>query len=60
MPFARLSDRLDAQNAQIVSDRVLSRRGWSDVVFAFYDAEEIGPRMLARIAKRTGLRPNDV
>jgi len=22
----------------------------------FYDGEEIGPRMLARIAKRTGLR----
>src|SRR6266481_10143773 len=45
MPFARLSDRLDAQNAQIVSDRVLSRPGWSDVVFAFHDAEEIGPRI---------------
>src|SRR6266542_2843664 len=37
MPFGRLSDRLDAKNAQIVSDRVLSRPGWSDVVFAFYD-----------------------
>jgi len=24
------------------------------------DAEEIGPRMLARIAKRTGLRPEDL
>src|SRR5437016_8248342 len=49
IPFARLSDRLDAQNAQIVSDRVLSRRGWSDVVFAFHDREEIGPRN-ARLA----------
>jgi hypothetical protein len=29
-------------------------------VFAFYDGEEIGPRMLARIAKRTGLRPEDL
>jgi hypothetical protein len=45
MPFARVSDRLDAQNAQIVSDRVLSRPGWSDVVFAFHDAEDIGPRI---------------
>jgi len=27
------------------SDRILSRPSWSDVVFAFYDAEEIGPRM---------------
>jgi hypothetical protein len=24
------------------------------------DHEEIGPRMLARIAKRTGLRPEDL
>jgi hypothetical protein len=27
------------------SDRILSRPSWSDIVFAFYDAEEIGPRM---------------
>jgi hypothetical protein len=29
-------------------------------VFAFHDDEEIGPKMLARIARRTGLKPNDV
>jgi hypothetical protein len=29
-------------------------------VFAFHDDEEIGPRMLARMAKRTGLRPEDL
>lgn len=42
------------------SHRILPRPGWSDVVFAFHDAEEIGPRMLARIAKRTGLTPDDL
>lgn len=42
------------------SHRILSRDGWSDVVFAFHDGEEIGPRMLARIAKRTGLQPDDL
>jgi len=42
------------------SHRVLSRPGWSDCVFAFHEREEIGPRMLARIAKRTGLRPEDL
>jgi len=42
------------------SHRVLSRSGWSDYVFAFHDREEIGPRMLARIAKHTGLRPDDL
>jgi len=42
------------------SHRTLSRTGWADFVFAFHDDEEIGPRMLARIAKRTGLRPEDL
>lgn len=37
------------------SHRTLSREGWPDLVFAFHDDEEIGPVMLARIAKRTGL-----
>jgi predicted RNA binding protein YcfA (HicA-like mRNA interferase family) len=42
------------------SHRVLARPDWPDVVFAFHDDEEIGPRMLARIAKRTGLQPGDL
>ena len=42
------------------SHRVLARNGWADVVFAFHDQEEIGPRMLSRIARRTGLRPEDL
>ena len=41
------------------SHRVLRREGWSDFVFAFHESERIGPVMLARIAKRTGLRPED-
>jgi hypothetical protein len=39
---------------------VLQRPGFPDFVFAFHDAEEIGPRMLARIAKRTALTPDDL
>ena len=42
------------------SHRTLARSGWPDYVFAFYDSEEIGPRMLARIAKHTGLQPTDL
>jgi hypothetical protein len=38
----------------------LSRPGWPDVVFAFHDNEEIGPRMPARIAKVTGLKNEDL
>lgn len=42
------------------SHRVLSRPDWPDFVFAFHDDDEIGPRMLARIAEHTGLRPTDL
>lgn len=42
------------------SHKTLFRSGWPDFVFAFHDGEEIGPRMLARIAKHTGLKPEDL
>jgi predicted RNA binding protein YcfA (HicA-like mRNA interferase family) len=42
------------------SHRTLHRDGWADVVFAFHDSEELGPRMLARLAKHTGLTPDDL
>ena len=42
------------------SHRVLAKEGLPDYVFAFHDKEEIGPRMLARIAKHTGLEPEDL
>jgi predicted RNA binding protein YcfA (HicA-like mRNA interferase family) len=42
------------------SHRTLARSGYPDFVFAFHDGEEILPRMFARIAKRTGLRPEDL
>ena len=42
------------------SHRVLEREGWADVTFAFGEGDEIGPRMLARIAKQTGLQPEDL
>jgi predicted RNA binding protein YcfA (HicA-like mRNA interferase family) len=42
------------------SHRTLSREGWPDAVFAFHDGDEIGPRMLARLAKHTGLKPEDL
>jgi predicted RNA binding protein YcfA (HicA-like mRNA interferase family) len=42
------------------SHKVLTRPGWPNLVFAFHDREEIGPRMLARISKHSGLRPEDL
>lgn len=45
---------------QTGSHKTLTRTGWADTVFAFHDGEEIGPRMLARLAKHTGLKPEDL
>ena len=42
------------------SHRTLTRDGWPDYVFAFHDGEEVGPRMLSRVAKHTGLSPSDL
>ena len=41
------------------SHATLERDGWPDLVFAFHDADEIGPKMLERIAKRSGMEPDD-
>jgi predicted RNA binding protein YcfA (HicA-like mRNA interferase family) len=42
------------------SHRTLSREGWADTVFAFHDNDELGPKMLSRIAKKTGLTRDDL
>ena len=42
------------------SHKVLARKGSPDFVWAFHDRDEIGPRMLTRIAKATGLTPDDL
>jgi predicted RNA binding protein YcfA (HicA-like mRNA interferase family) len=54
----RIGWSIKRQNAG--SHRVLERAGWPDFVFAFHEYEEIGPRMLSRIAKRTGLASKDL
>jgi predicted RNA binding protein YcfA (HicA-like mRNA interferase family) len=45
---------------QAGSHKTLCRSGWPDMVFAFHEGEEIGPRMLARLAKHSGLKPGDL
>ena len=45
---------------QIGSHKTLEKPGFPDYVFAFHDNVEIGPKMLARIAKHTGLLPGDL
>ncbi len=45
---------------QTGSHQTLTKEGWPDVAFAFHDGDEIGPKMLSRIAKATGLTPGDL
>ena len=42
------------------SHKILSKSGFPNYTFAFRDREEIGPRILARIAKHTGLTPENL
>jgi predicted RNA binding protein YcfA (HicA-like mRNA interferase family) len=42
------------------SHRRLMRPGWPNYTFAFHDNEEIGPGLLAQIARKTGLEPGDL
>ncbi len=49
-----------ANDAMAKAQILVSRAGYADFVFAFHDGEEIGPKMLARIAKHTGIIPNDL
>ena len=53
----RLGWRVKRQSG---SHRTLEREGWPDLVFAFHDSDEIGPRMLERIARHSGLGPDDL
>ena len=40
--------------------KTLAHNEYPDIIFAFHDGEEIGPRMLSRIAKVTGRQPSDL
>ena len=42
------------------SHKLLTRAGWQDYEFAFHDNAELGRKMLSRIARHTGLRPEDL
>ena len=42
------------------SHRTLRQPGWPQYRYAFHDREELGPVILSEIAKRTGLRPEDL
>jgi len=53
----RIGWRLKRQRS---SHRTLWRPGWPEYVFAFHNDAEIGPVMLSKIARQTGLTPDDL
>jgi predicted RNA binding protein YcfA (HicA-like mRNA interferase family) len=42
------------------SHRTLQRHDGRTILFSFHEGEEIGPRMMARVAKDADLKPEDL
>jgi len=42
------------------SHRILERAGWPDVLFAYHNRVTLGPVAMKVLAKKTGLRPEDL
>jgi predicted RNA binding protein YcfA (HicA-like mRNA interferase family)/predicted RNase H-like HicB family nuclease len=41
------------------SHKIMKKDGWADYPFSFHDSDELGPAILARVSKKTGLQPED-
>jgi predicted RNA binding protein YcfA (HicA-like mRNA interferase family) len=42
------------------SHRIMEKPGWAEYPFSFRDSGELGPVILAKIEKKTGLKPEDL
>jgi predicted RNA binding protein YcfA (HicA-like mRNA interferase family) len=42
------------------SHKIMKKDGWADYPFSFHDSEELGPAILAKISKKTGLQAQDL
>jgi predicted RNA binding protein YcfA (HicA-like mRNA interferase family) len=42
------------------SHKIMKKDGWADYPFSFHDSEELGPAILAKVFKKTGLQPKDL
>jgi hypothetical protein len=38
----------------------MEKLGWNEYPFSFRDSDELGPAILAKIAKKTGLKTSDL
>jgi len=43
-----------------LSHKIMKKDGWPDYPFSFHDSEELGPAILSKISKKTGLQPRDL
>ena len=57
--FFRIGWSVNSPNGNL-SSGAPQHPNFADFVFAFHDHDDIGHRMLARIAKTNGLTPNDL
>lgn len=59
--LARIGWREKPRVSKSGSHRQLEHPNYQyEFTWAFHDGDEIGPKMLARIGKRTGLKPEDI
>jgi len=42
------------------SHKIMKKDGWVDYPFSFHESEELGPAILAKISKKTGLQRQDL
>ena len=48
------------QDRSVGSHKILKKEGWDDYPFSFHDSAELGPAILAKVSKKTGLQPSDL
>jgi predicted RNA binding protein YcfA (HicA-like mRNA interferase family) len=54
----RIGWRIKRQSG--TSHRILQRPGWADFLFAYHDRVTLGPTAMRVLAKKTGLRREDL
>ncbi len=58
--FAALKRNGGRHDRTVVSHKIMKKLGWPDYPFSFHDSDELGPATLAKLSKKTGLKPDDL
>ena len=58
--FSLAADRMARHDRTVGSHKIMKKDGWPDYPFSFHDSEELGPAILAKVSKKTGLQPQDL